>query len=366
MSTQDDSYQDQLKREYLGLVDKGEYSEKEYNKFLIRKEAVERNYLDSHDSFNYLYPSLNDPMFNLQDCGKQEFFDTKYEGEIQDVEEESNKMCNMEVELAPYQIFVRNFLSFQTPYNSLLLYHGLGSGKTCSAITVAEEMRDYLKQMGISKRIIVVASPNVQDNFKLQLFDERNLKEIDGLWNIKSCTGNKFIREINPMSMKGLPKEKVVAQIKRIINNSYLFVGYIEFANIITKKSSVSSDIPEQKKKRVSEARLQKFFNDRLIIIDEVHNIRMTDDNKDKRVAVSLLKLVKTAKNLRLLLLSATPMYNSYKEIIWLLNIMNINDRRATIELKDIFDKDGNFVISERSRNWQKHADRKAMDMYLS
>ena len=347
MSTQDDSYQDQLKREYLGLVDKGEYSEKEYNKFLIRKEAVERDYLDNHDSFDYLYPSLNDPMFNLKIAKKQEFFDTKYEGEIQDVEEESNKMCNMEVELAPYQIFVRNFLSFQTPYNSLLLYHGLGSGKTCSAITVAEEMRDYLKQMGISKRIIVVASPNVQDNFKLQLFDERNLKEIDGLWNIKSCTGNKFIREINPMSMKGLPKEKVVAQIKRIISNSYLFVGYIEFANIITKKSSVSSDIPEQKKKRVSEARLQKFFNDRLIIIDEVHNIRMTDDNKDKRVAVSLLKLVKTAKNLRLLLLSATPMYNSYKEIIWLLNIMNINDRRATIELKDIFDKDGNFVISD-------------------
>ena len=86
-------------------------------------------------------------------------------------------------------------------------------------------------------------------------------------------------------------------EIKRIISNSYLFVGYIEFANIITKKSSVSSDIPEQKKQRVSESRLQKFFNDRLIIIDEVHNIRMTDDNKDKRVAVSLLKLVKTAKS---------------------------------------------------------------------
>lgn len=347
MSGSDNPYQEQLKKEYQELIDKGEYSEKDYNKFLIRKEAVERHYLDDHDGFNYLYPSLNDPMFNVKITQKQEFFDTKYEGEIENVEEASNKMCNMEVELAPYQIFVRNFLSFQTPYNSLLLYHGLGSGKTCSAITVAEEMRDYLKQMGINKRIVVVASPNVQDNFRLQLFDERNLKEIDGLWNIKSCTGNKFIREINPMSMKGLSKEKVVTQIKRIINNSYLFVGYIEFANIITKKSNVSSDIPEQKKKKVSEARLQKFFNDRLIIIDEVHNIRMTDDNKDKRVAVSLLKLVKIAKNLRLLLLSATPMYNSYKEIVWLLNIMNINDRRATIELKDIFDKDGNFVISE-------------------
>ena len=347
MSGLDNPFQEQLEREYLELIDSDEYSEKDYNKFLIRKEAVERHYLDSHSGFDYLYPSLNDPKFNAKIAQKQEFFDTKYEGEIENVEEASNKMCNMEVELAPYQIFVRNFLSFQTPYNSLLLYHGLGSGKTCSAITVAEEMRDYLKQMGINKRIIVVASPNVQDNFKLQLFDERNLKEIDGLWNIKSCTSNKFIREINPMSMKGLSKDKVVTQIRRIISNSYLFVGYIEFSNIVAKKSNVSSDIPEQRKKKVSDARLQKFFNDRLIIIDEVHNIRMTDDNKDKRVAVSLLKLVKVAKNLRLLLLSATPMYNSYKEIVWLLNIMNINDRRATIELKDIFDKDGNFVISD-------------------
>ena len=50
--------------------------------------------------------------------------------------------CNSKFfELAPHQLFVNNFLSFQTPYNSLLLYHGLGSGKTCSAITICEEYR---------------------------------------------------------------------------------------------------------------------------------------------------------------------------------------------------------------------------------
>ena len=35
--------------------------------------------------------------------------------------------------------------------------------------------------MGISQRIIVVASPNVQDNFRKQLFDENQLKLVDGL-----------------------------------------------------------------------------------------------------------------------------------------------------------------------------------------
>jgi len=76
-------------------------------------------------------------------------------------------------------------------------------------------------------------------------------------------------------------------------------------------------------------SKLKKNFNNRLIIIDEVHNIRISDDKSDKRVANELFKLVKYVDNLRLLFLSATPMYNSYKEIIWLLNIMNLNDRRS-------------------------------------
>ena len=87
-------------------------------------------------------------------------------------------------------------MSFQTPYNGLLLFHGVGTGKTCSAISVCEEMRTYLNQLGITKRIIIVASPAVQENFKLQLFDERKLQKINGEWTLYGCTGNKFIKEI--------------------------------------------------------------------------------------------------------------------------------------------------------------------------
>ena len=146
--------------------------------------------------------------FNIKIAERKEFYDTRYDGTIYDVEEQAIKYVMLDFELSPHQLFVRNFLSFQTPYNSLLLYHGLGSGKTCSAISVSEEMRDYLKQMGIVQRIIVVASPNVQDNFKLQLFDERKLQLIDGLWNIKACTGNKYLKEINPYEYERINKRK--------------------------------------------------------------------------------------------------------------------------------------------------------------
>ena len=323
--------------------------EKQLRNFEIIKSNQEREQLTTENNkYDYLYPNLYDPDFNIKIAERKEFNDTRYDGKIYDVEKQAEILCNADYELAPHQQFVRNFLSFETPYNSLLLYHGLGSGKTCSAISVSEEMRDYLNQMGISQRVIVVASPNVQENFKLQLFDERKLELIDGLWNLRACTGNKFLKEINPMNMKGLSKEKVIRQIRRIINNAYLFMGYIEFANYISKKSQIDSDIKGVKNRNIiMKKKLKRIFNNRLIIIDEVHNIRITDDNKDKRVAKELLKLVESVDNLRLLFLSATPMYNSYKEIIWLVNLMNINDKRPGITVDNVFNKDGGFKLSE-------------------
>lgn len=295
------------------------------------------------DKYTYLYPNLDDKNFNIKIAERREFYETKYDGSIKPIEEEAEKLCNKEFELAPHQMFVRNFLSFQTPYNSMLLYHGLGSGKTCSAIGVGEEMRDYLKQIGDTKRIIVVASPNVQENFKVQLFDERKLKLIDGLWNIRSCTGNKYLKEINPMNMKGLSRVNVIRQINRIIRSSYVFMGYIQFANYISKKAQVDPSIESTKRTLIKKRNLNKHFNNRLIIIDEVHNIRITDDNSNKKVAVELMRLVSIVTNLRLLLLSATPLYNTYKEVIWLINLMNVNDNRPEIKERDIFNSDGTF-----------------------
>ena len=303
--------------------------------------------IENKEEFNFLYPSLDDPSFAANLSQRKEFYDTRYEkpDKNKPIQEMADQLCNTEFELAPHQMFVRNFMSFQTPYNGLLLYHGLGSGKTCSAISIAEEMRSYLQQIGSIQKIIIVASPNVEENFKLQLFDESKLKLIDGIWNIRACTGNKYLKEINPMNMKGFSKEKVIKQVNKIIKNYYIFMGYVKFANYIVSKSSFEGDVDEDKKKEIIKKKLNKSFNNRLIVIDEVHNIRMSDDNKEKRVASELLKLVNNVKNMRLLLLSATPMYNSYKEIIWIINLLNINDDRSEIRAQDVFTADGNFKI---------------------
>ena len=296
---------------------------------------------DSQTNVNGLYPHLDDPRFNIKIFNKREFNENKMVIEKdKEFDIEADRLCNLEFELSNHQKFIKNFLSIHSPFNSLLLFHGLGTGKTCSAIGVAEEMRNYMSYMDINNRIIIVASPNVQENFKLQLFDERKLENINNKWVMKNCAGNNILKEINNMN-QDFTREKVIRMANSVINTAYLFLGYIEFANLIIKKGNNKSG------KQSIKAKLQNFFGNRLIIIDEIHNIRKSNDNSNKLVATEFYNLVKNVDNLKLLLLSATPMFNDYKEIIFLINIMNMNDKRSIIDIKDVFNKNGDFIINE-------------------
>ena len=318
----------------------------EYNNYQFDKEEIEYNNVID-DEYDFLYPTLNDPNFNIKIAKHKEFNDHKYDGKIMNIKERSEQVCKLDFELLPHQIFVKNFLSFQTPYNGLLLYHGLGTGKTCSAIGIAEEMRQYMKQVNLQQKILIIASPNVQNNFRLQLFDENKLKLENGLWNLNTCIGTAILNEINPTQLQGLTKEKVISQINVLIKQYYSFKGYNEFANYIKKKIMIdeASNLTLEEKKQMEINNIQAVFNNRLIIIDEVHNIRPSQENKEiKRLSNLLLKICKQASNLRLLLLTATPMYNNYKEIIWITNLLNSVDKRSTITEDMVFDKEGNFI----------------------
>jgi hypothetical protein len=343
----------------IGIPENLDTDSKEYNAFLFNKEKLEHESSDTAE-FDFLYPELNDPNFNIKIAKRKEFNDTKFDGSIYDIKEQAEKMCNADFELLPHQLFVKNFLSYQTPYNCLLLYHMLGSGKTCSAIGVAEEMRSYMKQIGLvqkNKRILIVASPNVQNNFRLQLFDDRKLKKENGMWNLNTCIGNSLLNEINPSSMHELKRNQIISEINNLIKTYYQFVGYDKLANIIrseTKDADLDKE-PTKEQKELEIKKIRQLFNNRLIIIDEVHNITLAQDNKEaKKVGSMLMRISRYAQNIRLLLLSATPVYNNYKEIIWLTNLMNAVDKRSSIKIEDVFDKEGNFVKERTTKDGVK------------
>jgi len=335
--------EDTTKETDLGEISKDNESI-EYNSYLKNKEKMEYDKNVDKINFENLYPTFDDPNFSSKIASFKEFDQTKYDGEIRNIETYADQLCEAEMELSPHQMFVKNFMSNKTPYNSLLLYHGVGTGKTCSAIGIAEEHRKFMAQHGNKKRTIVVASPNVQNNFRNQLFSEQKLEENANIWSVQSCVGNSFIQEINPSNTLGLQRDFIVRQIKNIINTNYLFMGYTEFSRYIQKKVIVDDTLDAKMKKEIYQKKVQKLFNDRLVIIDEVHNIRVSDDNQKKQLGRQMMNVAKYSNNMKLLLLSATPMYNSYKEIIWIVNLLNSNDNRSTIKIDDIFNKDGTFT----------------------
>lgn len=285
-----------------------------------------------------IYPHLNNNQFQKKITLKKEFR-FKYDDKLEPVSKKADILCKKtkEFELAPHQEFVRRFISIDNPYNSILLYHGLGSGKTCSAISITESLRMYSSLIPNYKRIFIVASPNVQENFKLQLFDKNKLTNENGIWNLSGCVGNALLQELYKFDINKLSKEDLIQKIEKIIKDNYKFIGYIGLANYI-KKMIDKNDIKQ----------LKYNFEGRIIVIDEIHNIRLTGDNDSKLVATSLYDLVKVVKGMKLICLTGTPMYNDPKEIAFLLNLMNLNDKRPSVQIKDIFDKNGEIINKDK------------------
>ena len=99
-------------------------------------------------------------------------------------------------------------LIFKSNFNkeNFLVYQNNKIKASFRNLNTKKKMEDYCLQrqkffndkIGLNKQIIIIASPNVQDNFRLQLFDERKLKFENEMWNMNSCVGNQLLNEINP------------------------------------------------------------------------------------------------------------------------------------------------------------------------
>ena len=128
----------------------------------------------------------------------------------------------------------------------------------------------------------------------------------------------------------------------------YEFYGYQQFSNKVKKLIQIKASTTSNKTmKEIEESVLKKYFSNRVLLIDEIHNLR--DDNLknySKDTIKFLDKVIQYSDNLRLILMSATPMFNKATEIQWLLNLLLKNDKRPTISKFDIFD--GNGMITEQ------------------
>jgi hypothetical protein len=292
------------------------------------------------------FPSFADKRF-VKKLSTRKEFRSYIDSRLPDVHNTTHISRDRQFEISSHQKFAKAYLSLNTPYNSVLLYHGVGTGKTCAAIGIAESYREFMNDYGKSSKIIIVASTNVQENFKLQLFDESKLKMVNGNWVFTGCVGNSLLAEINPTYVKNFPKTKIIQYINSIISSNYIFLGYTKFAMLIDLLYT---------KDPITHKELKQMFNGSTVIIDEYHNMRDEKFNsnstsgKVKLSSDNLVKFVDFTDEVRLVLLSATPIFNSYKEIIYTLNILLKNDKRPIIHASEIFQSDGTFTPNGKQK----------------
>lgn len=274
-----------------------------------------------------------------------------------------NKSCEASrggFQLQSQQRFLRRVLSPDSPTRNLLMVHGTGTGKTCTAIQIAEEY--ILRPEFQDKKVLVIASAAVQENFASELFDitRVNIDTVAGTLESKQCTGRRYLDML--LRIESEPKnwnnpeirEKLKRTADRMIAEFYEFSAYASFGKLINR---MQTDL----KKTEFEEWIHKTFDNRLILVDEAHNIREGGEEGQgtKDITAAMETLVKTAKGVVLVLLTATPMYHRFEEIIYYLNLFLWNegkqDPSVSLKASDFFNDDATLRGGPPGEQFRKY-----------
>merc|ERR1712166_10184 len=102
------------------------------------------------------YPAIDDENFYEKIFTKKEFYKTFIHKNKETNDEFLDRVCNpTSFRPMPQQDFLRNYISLNTPYNGILIFHGTGAGKTCAAVLIAEGFKKIMKNF--SKKILILA-----------------------------------------------------------------------------------------------------------------------------------------------------------------------------------------------------------------
>ena len=149
---------------------------------------------------------------------------------INNVFYESLKDLSKDSSLKIYQLLIQKYLSLDTPYRGLLVYHGLGTGKTATAISLAEGLNGQM-------RINTLLPASLETNFIGEIMgdpikgkmgwgkDEINIKnkwkfvklsQIDDEFKEKYKLDGKVLRSIQNAASRDCEKEEDKKKAKGI------------------------------------------------------------------------------------------------------------------------------------------------------
>ena len=239
-------------------------------------------------------------------------------------------------ELFPYQKIIRDYLKIETPYRGLLVYHGLGSGKTCSSIAVAESLLS-------TSKVYVMVPASLEKNYKEELQKCGDpIYAVENFWTMKPMSdevraegkklgiSDKFMdknnriytttsgNEPNFESLSTQDKKAIREQIADLLEQRFTFVRY----NGLTRSN-------------IAEYIVEGMYDDSVVIIDEAHNLISRVINESE-ITSKLYDAIYTAKRCKIVALSGTPVINSPNEISYMMNLLRGPIERITIPFKTI------------------------------
>jgi len=294
---------------------------------------------------NEYFPPTNNPQFQSKIYKKREFqyyrsSQRKKIKDYDDLEKYRADSCTKKPTANPHQSFLSNYISPKTPYRGVLIFHGVGTGKTLSAISIAENFKNNIKRYQ-TKIYVLVPGPLIRDNWKNEII---------------KYFGKDYFKEIpydnnNEESVKEAEKA-----VKNLINQTYRFMSYKTFyrkvlgERIIEKKTTDEKTQKTYRKNEEGEyerdVAIDKIesLDNTILIVDEAHNLTGTDHGLNN-YGQAVKQIIRKSKNIRVVLLSATPMKNFADDIIELINFIRPKD--FPIQREKIFtsDKSSNMEL---------------------
>lgn len=287
-----------------------------------------------------LYPNVDDPNFSSKIYKKREFYFHKIPQRkkletYEEIEKYRNEACIKEFKPKEQQAIMSNFLSPLSPYNGVLVMHGTGVGKTATSILIAEQFKDQVKKYN-TKIYVLTSGPNIRENFKSELL---------------FATGETYLKNkdiLDQMSSNEVERERKMAIYSSL--QYYKIMSYKTFhrkvlgEKIVEKKLTTDNKIKSSYKRNLEGEIEREVVIDRItsldnsiIIVDEAHNLTGNEWGE------ALKKIADQSENLRIILLTATPMKNVADDIISLVNFLR--PEKDPIMRDKVFTNDRNYLI---------------------
>jgi superfamily II DNA or RNA helicase len=213
--------------------------------------------------------------------------------------------------LMKHQKILSRFLSARTPYDRILLMLQMGVGKTCAAIGAIEGIKNQ-HDSGFTGALIFARGEGLLNNFINEL--------------VFKCTTGQYI----PEDFDNLTDLEKVHRINKTTKGWYNMHTFETFAKDIISKSS-------------DEVLIEKFSN-KIIVIDEVHNLRLQEKVKGLEMYKQFHRFLHVVENCKVILMSGTPMKDSPEEIASVMNLLlPLNKQLSTGEqfVQDYLNPDG-------------------------